>query len=115
MTLVEGEVAGDSGGVPRDMCGWRGCGRFKFQTPLKKKLLKEGKPNGGIEEFIRAGWHREVEGRASLLHGWERKGFYKRVFYFYFYFFKRGKMVRESLNSDTIGIAFCFNKVLKLL
>jgi hypothetical protein len=40
MTVVEGEVAGDSGGVPRDMCGWRGCGRFKFQTPLKKKLLK---------------------------------------------------------------------------
>jgi len=68
MTLVEGEVAGDSGGVPRDMCGWRGCSRFKFQTPPKKKLLK-----------------------------------------------LKSKLVRGSLNSDTIGIAFCFNKVLKLL
>lgn len=87
---MEEEVVGDGEGGTCGLCGWRGCGRSKIQTPNKKSPLKlKGKerrePKGGSERFTRVRVVRKREAHMAwngkVLHFFFSREPKRRLFY----------------------------------
>lgn len=102
---MEEEVVGDGERGTCGLCGWRGCGRSKIQTPNKKSPLKlKGKerrePKGGSERFTRVRVVRKREAHMA----WNGK-------VLHFFFFQESRRddsfillahLRKHINKHTI-------------